>query len=108
MALELTGVSAHERIIEEVLWPGRHVKEGFSLVQVTTRSGTIHQGYEQRWRSKDILLRPLSQPGTIQIPQDQIRSQAQLGSAMPAGLTAGLKRGQLRDLIRFLAEQGRN
>jgi putative heme-binding domain-containing protein len=97
-----------ERIIEEVLWPGRHVKEGFSLVQVTTRSGTIHQGYEQRWRSKDILLRPLSQPGTIQIPQDQIRSQAQIGSAMPAGLTAGLKRGQLRDLIRFLAEQGRN
>jgi putative heme-binding domain-containing protein len=97
-----------ERIIEEVLWPGRHVKEGFSLMQVTTRSGTIHQGYEQRSRSKDIFLRPLSQPGTIQIPNDQIRSQAQIGSAMPAGLTAGLKRGQLRDLIRFLAEQGRN
>jgi putative heme-binding domain-containing protein len=97
-----------ERIIEEVLWPGRHVKEGFSLMQVTTRSGTIHQGYEQRSRSKDIFLRPLSQPGTIQIPHDQIRSQAQIGSAMPAGLTAGLKRGQLRDLILFLAEQGRN
>jgi len=97
-----------ERIIEEVLWPGRHVKEGFSLMQVTTRSGTIHQGYEQRSRSKDILLRPLSQPGTIQIPHDQVRSQAQIGSAMPAGLTAGLKRGQLRDLIRFLVQQGRN
>jgi putative heme-binding domain-containing protein len=97
-----------ERIIEEVLWPGRHVKEGFSLLQITTRSGTIHQGYEQRSRSKDIFLRPLSQPGTIQIPNDQIRSQAQIGSAMPAGLTAGLKRGQLRDLILFLAKQGRN
>ena len=97
-----------ERIIEEVLWPGRHVKEGFSLMQVTTRSGTIHQGYERRSRSKDIFLQPLSQPGTIQIPHDQVRSQAQIGSAMPTGLTAGLKRVQLRDLIRFLVQQGRN
>ena len=97
-----------ERIIEEVLWPGRHVKEGYSLVQVTTITGDVHAGYEQRSRSDDIFLRPLSQPGTIRIPRDQIRSQAQIGSAMPAGLTAGLKRGQLRDLIRFLAEQGSN
>ena len=97
-----------ERIIEEVLWPGRHVKEGFSLMQVTTRSGTIHQGYERRSRSKDIFLQPLSQPGTIRIPQDQVREQTQVGSAMPTGLTAGLKRVQLRDLIRFLAQQGRN
>ena len=97
-----------ERIIEEVLWPGRHVKEGYSLVQVTTITGDVHAGYEQRSRSDDIFLSPLSQPGTIQIPHDQIRSQAQIGSAMPAGLTAGLKRGQLRDLILFLAEQGRN
>jgi putative heme-binding domain-containing protein len=97
-----------ERIIEEVLWPGRHVKEGYSLVQVTTITGDVHTGYEQRSRSDDIFLSPLSQPGTIQIPHDQIRSQAQIGSAMPAGLTAGLKRGQLRDLILFLAEQGRN
>jgi len=97
-----------ERIIEEVLWPGRHVKEGFSLMQVTTRSGTIHQGYEQRSRSKDIFLQPLNQPGTIRIPQDQVREQTQVGSAMPAGLTAGLKRVQLRDLIRFLVQQGRN
>ena len=97
-----------ERIIEEVLWPGRHVKEGFSLVQVTTITGDVHAGYEQRSRSNDIFLRPLSQPGTIRIPHDQIRSQAKIGSAMPAGLTAGLKRGQLRDLIRFLAEQGSN
>ena len=97
-----------ERIIEEVLWPGRHVKEGYSLVLVTTITGDVHAGYEQRSRSDDIFLSPLSQPGTIQIPHDQIRSQAQIGSAMPAGLTAGLKRGQLRDLILFLAEQGRN
>ncbi|MBC8245200.1 MAG: c-type cytochrome [Verrucomicrobia bacterium] len=97
-----------QRIIEEVLWPGRHVKEGYSLTRVTTKAGDVHAGYEQRSRSDDVFLRPLSQPGTIRIPRDTIRSQEQLGSAMTAGLTAGLKRGQLRDLIRFLAGQGRN
>ena len=84
------------------------MKEGYSLTRVTTKAGDVHAGYEQRSRSDDVFLRPLSQPGTIRIPRDTIRSQEQLGSAMTAGLTAGLKRGQLRDLIRFLAGQGRN
>jgi putative heme-binding domain-containing protein len=96
------------RIVEEVLWPGRHVKEGFSLARVTTKTGEVHTGYEQRSRSEDLFLRPLGQSGTIRIPRDTIRSHEQMGSAMLPGLTAGLQRGQLRDLIRFLAGQGRN
>ena len=97
-----------ERIIEETLWPGRHVKEGFSLLQVTTKNGNVHQGYEQRSRAKDVILRPLTQATTITIPHGEIREQTELGSAMPAGLTANLSRQQLADLIRYLAEQGRN
>jgi putative heme-binding domain-containing protein len=96
-----------ERIIEEVLWPGRAVKEGFSLLQVTTKDGTIHQGYEERSRSEDIFLKPLGRADTVRIPQNQIRAKSQARSAMPAGLTATLKREQLRDLIRFLSWQGR-
>ena len=57
-----------ERIIEETLWPGRHVKEGFSLLQVTTKNGNVHQGYEQRSRAKDVILRSLTQATTITIP----------------------------------------
>jgi len=96
-----------ERIIEEVLWPGRAVKEGFSLLQVTTKDGTIHQGYEERSRAADIFLKPLGRAETIRIPQNQIRTRSQTGSAMPAGLTTTLKRDQLRDLIRYLVNQGR-
>ena len=96
-----------ERIIEEVLWPSRAVKEGFSLLQVTTKDGTIHQGYEERSRSADIFLKPLGRADTVRIPQNQIRAKSQAGSAMPAGLTAVLKRNQLRDLIQFLSRQGR-
>ena len=97
-----------ERIIEETIWPGRHVKEGYSLLQVTTKNGEIHQGYEQRSRAKDVILRPLTQAATIIIPQGEIREQTELGSAMPVGLTANLSKQQLADLICYLAEQGRN
>ena len=96
-----------ERIIEEVLWPGRAVKEGYSLVRVITKDGTVHQGYEQRSRAQDVFLQLLGSAETIRIPQNQIRAKVQTGSAMPAGLTAVLKREQLRDLICFLTKQGR-
>ena len=96
-----------ERIIEEVLWPGRAVKEGFSLLQVTSKDGTIHQGYEQRSRSEDVFLKPLGSSEILRIPANQIREQKPAGTAMPPGLTAMLKPEQLSDLIRYLSEQGR-
>ena len=96
-----------DRIIEEVLWPGRAVKEGYSLLQVTTKDGTVHQGYEQRSRSEDVFLKPLGRNETIRISKNQIHVKAQAGSAMPAGLTAALNREQLQDLICFLTGQGR-
>ena len=96
-----------ERIIEETLWPARHVKEGFSLMQVTTKNGSVHQGYEQPSRVKNVILRPLTQVASITIPHGEVREQTGLGSAMPAGLTANLSQQQLADLIRFLSEQGR-
>ena len=71
-----------ERIIEETLWPGRHVKEGFSLLQVTTKNGNVHQGYEQRSRAKDVILRLLTQATTITIPHGEIREQI-LSWALP-------------------------
>ncbi len=97
-----------ERIIEEVLWPGRAVKEGYSLLRVTTQDGTVHQGYEERSRSEDIFLRPLGRADTIRIPKNQIRAKTQAGSAMPTGLTAALNREELRDLIAFLTGLGRD
>ena len=77
-------------------------------MQVTTEAGVIHQGYEQNSRLKDVFLRPLGLTETIRIPRDQIRTHEHTGSAMPTGLTAGLKQEELRDLIHFLTEQGRN
>ena len=99
---------SRERIIEEVIWPNRHVKEGYNLLQVTTNGGDVYQGYEQRSRERHIILRPISEAQTITIPQEQIREQSQLGSAMPTGLTANLSKKNLADLIHYLSEKGQN
>jgi len=95
---------SRERIIEEVLWPARAVKEGYSLVQVTTADGTIYQGYEQRSRADDVLLTPLGSRATLRIPAAQVREKKTAGTAMPPNLTASLRQGQLRDLIHFLTQ----
>ena len=95
---------SRERIIEEVLWPARAVKEGYSLVQVTTADGTIHQGYEQRSRADDVFLTPLGSRETLHIPAAQVREKKSAGTAMPPNLTATLRREQLQDLIHFLTQ----
>ena len=95
---------SRERIIEEVLWPARAVKEGYSLVQVTTADGTIHQGYEQRSRADDVFLTPLGSRETLRIPAAQVREKKSAGTAMPPNLTAALRPDQLRDLIHFLTQ----
>ena len=97
-----------ERIIEEVIWPSRHIKEGYNLLKITTNEGDIFQGYERRSKERNVILRPLSQDQTITISQDQIREKTQLGSAMPTGLTASLSKQHLADLIRYLSDKGRN
>ena len=52
-----------EWIVEELLWPDRQVKEGYSVVQVITDDGKIHQGYERRTkeseRSGDLVIQEL-------------------------------------------------
>jgi len=100
-----------ERIIEELLWPSRNVKEGFSLLQVITLDGGVYQGYEEKERdeddkSGDLLLKDLVTGDERRIPLAQILARKEGGTAMPSGLTQGMSRNELRDLLRFLSELG--
>ncbi|MFP6620230.1 MAG: PVC-type heme-binding CxxCH protein, partial [Pirellulaceae bacterium] len=100
-----------DRIVEELLWPNRQVKEGYSLVRVITDDGKIHQGYQRRTKesdqSGDLVLEDLAMQKTITIKQDQIDEKHVTGSVMPRGLPALLSRPQLLDLIRYLSELGK-
>ncbi|MDP6118460.1 MAG: c-type cytochrome [Planctomycetota bacterium] len=100
-----------ERIVEELLWPNRQVKEGFSVVQVLTKDGVIHQGYE-RSASKsqnagDLVMRELTSEKLITIKKQHIAEKRGTDSPMPTGLTALLTRPQVLDLIRYLSGSGK-
>ena len=97
-----------ERLIEEVVWPTRQVKEGYALIQIATTSGELIQGYErtERDRRNELVLETFGFRERVDIPEDRIRSRTEIGSIMPPTTAEQLTRAQLRDLIRFLAALG--
>ncbi|MCH9021456.1 MAG: c-type cytochrome [Planctomycetes bacterium] len=107
--LSSLGPAMHiERIVEEVLWPRRSVKEGYDFVTVTTKDGVIHQGYKRKSKDQEdvYLMREMATTVIKEIPRDQIVSVKSSGSAMIPGIVANLKREDLRDLIKYLSTLG--
>jgi len=100
-----------ERITEELLWPNRQIKEGYTTLQVLTSDGKIHQGYERRTRESqkngDVVIQELATNRMITLKKQDIEVQQQTGSPMPMGLTSVLSDTQLRDLIQYLSELGK-
>ena len=99
------------RITEEVLWPSRQVKEGYSLVTVLTDDGKIHQGYERKTpeseKAAQVLIEDLATRAITKIPQASVEEKRLAGSAMPTGITGLLSDDQLVDLLRYLTELGK-
>ncbi len=106
-----TALSA-DRITEELLWPSRQVKEGYTLLEVTTIDGQLQQGFERLTKESaktgDLVLRQLATETLVTFKKDQIASRQELGSAMPTGLTADMTHQQLLDLIQYLTTLGRD
>jgi len=96
-----SGVPA-ERLVTEVLWPDRQVKDGFSLTRLTLKDGTVLQGYLQKGRDeKQTLLRDFASGRTREIPAGEIRQREEIGSLMPP-TAQGLSRAELADLLSYL------
>jgi hypothetical protein len=83
------------------------VKEGYSTTAVLTRNDQIYQGFHASEDKQTLILRDPARDELIRIPIADIRSRKEIGSVMPEGLTNGLTRAELRDLIRFLADLGK-
>lgn len=105
---ELTAVGAGlpvELLIEAILWPERQLKEGFIATNITTEGGKVISGYVETEDKERVIIRDAVAGSTQVIPAKQIANRTDAGTLMPQGLTAGLSRAQLRDLIRYLSEQ---
>jgi len=90
-------------LIESVLWPNRQMKEGYLATSVSTKSGEIYSGYREKEQDGVFYLRDTVSGEVKAIPRVEISRIENAGSLMPAGLTNGLSREELRDLVAFLA-----
>ena len=95
-------------LIESVLWPRRDVKPEYVSWSIVTASGGVVTGYKLGETDQDIVLRDPASGKDISIAKEDIDEEVASGTLMPDGLTAALTREQLRDLIHFLSELGRD
>ncbi|MGI9266595.1 MAG: PVC-type heme-binding CxxCH protein [Akkermansiaceae bacterium] len=103
---DLTEVGAGrstELLIESVLWPNRQIREGYMTTTLTTKDNQLHTGYKISEVDGIITLRDLATTNTKKILHAQVTVEKESGSAMIAGLTAGLTKEELADLIAYLA-----
>ncbi len=107
---DLSGVGTtlpKDRLVQEVMWPQRLVKEGYALKQIVTENGEVLQGYARKSRNKkEILLRPLNSETLVRVRKDDIEEQQEVGSAMPENIAAALTPDQRIDLLAFLSQLG--
>ena len=90
-----------ERIVTEVTWPARQVKEGFSLTRVTMKDGRIWQGYQQQARVDDLILRDFTTGERRSFPRRETARVEVVGSLMPPTAQT-LKVEELADLLSYL------
>ena len=105
--LESIGASAQvDYLIDSLLQPSKAVKENYHAIVVATSEGKVYTGIKLRQTDSELVLRN-AEDREVAIPLSSIDEQGAAGSLMPAGLTDGLTRLELIDLVRFLSELGK-
>ncbi|MFP6885999.1 MAG: hypothetical protein VB997_00500, partial [Opitutales bacterium] len=100
----LGGSVPPERILIEVLWPKKQVKEGYSLSRLQLKDGGVRQGYVQGSREGGILLlRDFDGDDLLRVPREKVQKLEEVGSLMPPTART-LSRNDLADLLKYLFE----
>lgn len=105
--LASVGTSAQvDFLIEHILQPSKHVKDGYTAYLVETKSGDLITGVQVRETADSLVLRDATHDEMV-IAKDTIKKRRAVGTLMPEGLADALTDGELADLVRFLSELGR-
>lgn len=89
-------------MIESVLWPQRQMKEGYFAISITTKDGETMMGYRESEEDGVLVIRDTAAGTEKSVNRREIQKLEQIGSLMPPGLTNGLSREELRDLVAYL------
>ena len=105
----LTAIGAASQadyLLESLLEPGKHMKEGYTTVVVQTATGQVVSGIAVSRSDAELVLRDQFDKD-VRLRLDDIDEESPGTSLMPAGLVDGLSRQELADLVRYLASLGR-
>ncbi|HZZ44156.1 MAG TPA: PVC-type heme-binding CxxCH protein [Tepidisphaeraceae bacterium] len=105
--LASVGTSAQtDFLIEHILQPNKHVKDGYIAYLVETTNGDAFTGIQLRETDDTLFLRNPTHE-EMAIPKSTIKKRRPIGTLMPTGLADNLTDGELADLVRFLSELGK-
>ncbi len=102
---ELTKIGASKDrayLLESIVFPNKHIADGFQSVLVTTKDGTSFAGVVQSESDGEIVLNS-PEDGIVKVKKADITARERGLSSMPEGLASLLSRRDLRDLIEYLA-----
>lgn len=89
-------------ILRAVVDPQGEIAEGYAMVSVTLKNGSVVSGLISKETNKDLILRFPASPITQTIIKNDIASRTKPASAMPV-MTSLLTKLEVRDLIAYLA-----
>ncbi len=92
-----------ELLVESVLWPARQIKEGYQATTITTKDGQVITGFADGQQGGLVRVRDIVTGAVTSVRRGQVKEETKNGSMMPQGLTAGLTRQELLDLLKFLS-----
>jgi len=94
-------------IIESLLNPSAKIKEGYHMTMVTTKSGQVFAGAIAQDSGDELQIRDAGNVMHKVAKADIAQNTISPISMMPPGLTASLREDEFIDLVKFLAELGR-
>ena len=107
---DLTSLGASapmDYIIDSLLQPQKKIKEGYHVISVSLKNGGLVSGTLAKEDGQSITVRDASDRIVVVSKSDIASQTISPVSLMPPGLTGGLRKDELADLVAFLSELGK-
>lgn len=88
-------------LLEAIVDPNAAIAKGFETTIIVDADGRIHSGIIKE-ETEDVVKLMTPQGAIITVPTDEIEDRAKGLSGMPADITKGLSRDDVRDLVEYL------
>lgn len=89
-------------LLEAIVDPNAAIAKGFETTIIVDADGRIHSGIIKE-ENEDVVRLMTPQGALVTVPTDEIEDRARGLSGMPADITKGLSRDDVRDLVEYLS-----